>query len=182
MNRQNVFIHESAHISQKATIGEGSKIWINSQIRENVTIGRECIISKDTYIDHNVSIGNNVKIQNGVSVYNGVTIGDKVFIGPNAVFTNDYFPRAYIEDWKITETFIKEGVSIGANATIICGNTIGLYSMIGAGSVVNRDVADYELVAGNPIKHIGWVCECGKKLDNKYFCEKCNKTYDFLES
>lgn len=160
------FIHESAHVSDKAQIGRGTKVWINVQIREDAVIGENCIISKDVYIDHAVNIGNNVKIQNSVSVYNGVTIEDDVFVGPNACFTNDYFPRATNTNWKTVSTYVKKGSSIGANATIICGNNIGEYAMVGAGSVVKKDVAPFSLVVGNPAKEIGKVCKCGQKIKN----------------
>lgn len=176
-----IFIHDSAHVSNNAIIGENSKIWINSQVREGSKIGDNCIISKDTYIDTGVFIGNYVKIQNGVSVYSGVTIEDKVFIGPNVVFTNDYFPRACNTEWKITPTLVKEGASLGANSTIVCGIIIGTYSMVGAGSVVTKDVPPYALVVGNPAKKIGFVCECGQRLNADYVCNKCNKSYIFLK-
>ena len=176
-----IFIHDKANVSQNAIIGEGTKVWINSQIRENSRIGENCIISKDTYIDENVSIGDRVKIQNGVSVYNGVTIEDDVLVGPNAVFTNDLFPRAFNTDWKITKTVIKKGASIGANSTIICGVTIGEYAVIGAGSVVTKDVASYSLVVGNPAKHIGYVCKCGNRLTENYKCIKCGEVIEVLK-
>ena len=167
-----VFIHPSAFVSNEAVIGKGSKVWVNSQIREKVVIGENCIISKDTYIDIGVEIGNNVKIQNGVSIYQGVTIGNGVFIGPNAVFTNDYFPRAENSAWEVTPTVFKDGCSIGANATIICGNTLGEYCMVGAGSVVTKDVPPYALVVGNPAKVIGYVCICGQRLQDGV-CPNC---------
>lgn len=167
---KNYFVHETAIVEDNVQIGENTKIWVNAQIRTNVKIGRECIIGKDTYIDKGVHIGSEVKIQNGVSIYHGVTIENKVFIGPNAVFTNDMYPRAYIDDWKVYETIVEEGASIGANATIVCGHVIGKFSMVGAGSVVTQDVPPYALVIGNPAKIIGYVCECGGKLKNG----KCN--------
>lgn len=171
MERQNVYIHESAYVSDEAKIGENTKIWVNCQVREGVSIGQNCILSKDTYVDLDVQIGNNVKIQNGVSIYHGVTIEDDVFVGPNVAFTNDMFPRALNAEWKVTETLIKKGASIGANSTIRCGNTLGEYSMVGAGSVVTKDVAPFELVVGNPAKRIGYVCKCGYRLDGK--CPFC---------
>ena len=159
------FIHETSNISQDAKIGEGCQIWINSQIRENCEIGYNSIISKDTYIDVHVKIGNNCKIQNGVSVYHGVTIEDDVFVGPNACFTNDKVPRAFDIEWKITPTHVKRGVSIGANATIVCGVTLGEYSMIAAGSVVTKDVEPYSLVMGNPAKHYSYIDKMGNKIE-----------------
>ena len=175
-----IFIHESAHISSEAKIGDGTKIWINSQVREHASIGENCIISKDTYIDEHVVIGDRVKVQNGVSVYHGVTIEDDVFVGPNATFTNDHVPRSFNSSWKITETIVKKGASIGANATIICGVTIGEYAMIGAGSVVTKNVAPNALVVGNPAKQIGYVCKCGGRLSNKNVCSQCGELVEIL--
>ena len=168
-----IYIDETAHVSDKAKIGDGTKIWINVQVREEAEIGENCIISKDVYIDHAVKIGNNVKIQNGVSVYNGVTVEDDVFIGPNAAFTNDYYPRAFNADWEISETKVKKGASIGANATIVCRHTLGEYCMVGAGSVVTEDVPPYTLVVGNPARPIGKVCRCGTRVGDDGLCPKC---------
>ena len=161
----NIYIHPTANVSAEAKIGDGTKIWINSQIREKSEIGTNCIISKDTYIDTEVKIGNNCKIQNSVSVYHGVTIEDDVFVGPNACFTNDKVPRAFDPEWKITPTFVKKGASIGANATIVCGITLGEYCMVAAGSVVTKDVAPYSLVMGNPAKHYSYVDKMGNKIE-----------------
>lgn len=168
-----VYIDETAHVSPKAKIGDGTKVWINAQIREDAEIGTNCIISKDVYIDHAVKIGNNVKIQNGVSVFNGVTVADDVFIGPNAAFTNDYYPRACNPDWEISETYVGKGASIGANATIVCRHRLGEYCMVGAGSVVVDDVPPYTLVVGNPARPVGKVCKCGHPLDGNGACPKC---------
>lgn len=168
----NVYIDSSANVSDKAIIGKGTKIWINSQVRENVKIGSDCIISKDTYIDYEVNIGNRVKIQNGVSVYHGVTIEDDVFVGPNATFTNDFYPRSFNTNWKISKTIVRKGASIGANATIVCGIELGEYCMVGAGSVVTKAVSPYALVVGNPAKQVGFVCKCGHKLQDKK-CPAC---------
>ena len=171
------FIHESAHVSTDAILADDVKVWINSQIRENAKIGENTIISKDTYIDEGVIIGCNVKIQNGVSVYKGVSIEDDVLVGPNAVFTNDYFPRATNVNWEITPTLIKKGASLGANSTVVCGNIIGKYAMVGAGSVVISDIPDHALVVGNPARVVGYVCECGNRLNTEYHCVKCGKNY-----
>jgi len=171
-----VFIHSTADVSEDADIGDGTKIWNHAQVRENAKIGSNCIISKNVYIDTGVKIGNNVKIQNNVNVYNGVTIEDDVFLGPSMTFTNDKNPRAVNHDWKITETFVKKGASIGANATIVCGITIGEYAMVGAGAVVTKDVPQHVLVVGNPAKAIGYVCICGVKLKDEYIlCGECSK-------
>jgi UDP-2-acetamido-3-amino-2,3-dideoxy-glucuronate N-acetyltransferase len=175
MAREDVFIHESANVSAQAEIGRGTKIWINSQVREDVTIGQDCIISKDTYIDKGVRIGNRVKIQNGVSVYQGVEIDDDAFVGPNVAFTNDLRPRSFNKEWKITPTFVGRGSSIGANATIVCGITIGKYAMVGAGSVVTRDVPPHGLVVGNPASLLAYVCRCGARVDREGLCPECGE-------
>lgn len=160
-------IHPTAEVSSDAKVGEKTSIWNHAQIREKAVIGKNCNIGKNVYIDISVKIGNNVKIQNNVSVYSGVTIEDDVFLGPSMVFTNDLYPRAFIwgEDRRET-TLVKKGASIGANAVIVCGNRIiGKYAMVGAGSVVTKNVPDYGLVVGNPARLVGFVCECGRKLD-----------------
>lgn len=159
-----IFIHDSAVVHDGAKIGSGTKIWVNVQVRENAAIGSNCIISKDVYIDESVCIGDRCKVQNSVSIYKGVLIENDVFIGPNACFTNDLVPRAFNQDWKIIDTLIKEGASIGANATIICGITIGKFSMIGAGAVVTKDVPDFSLVVGNPAKVIGTIDKSGNRV------------------
>lgn len=174
-------IHATADVNPKAKIGENAKIWNNAQVRENAEIGENTIISKNVYIDSGVKIGKNVKIQNNVSVFHGVTIQDGVFIGPHVCFTNDKNPRAInpdgtlksATDWEVSETLIKKGAAIGANSTILPGVTIGQFALIGAGSVVTKDVPDFGLVYGNPAKMHGYVCYCGKKLTTK--CEKCGK-------
>ncbi len=158
------FIHPTANVSAGAQIGDGSKIWINAQIREGASIGRDCIVSKDVYIDHAVQIGDRCKIQNSVSVYHGVTIEDEVFVGPNATFTNDRVPRAFNAGWQITPTLIKRGASIGANATLICGITVGEYAMVAAGSVVTRDVPPYTLVMGNPARPVAQIDRAGNRV------------------
>jgi acetyltransferase-like isoleucine patch superfamily enzyme len=145
------FKHETAIVDENCVIGEGTKIWHFTHISKNVTIGKNCSIGQNVYIAQNIIIGDNVKIQNGVSIYEGITIEDLVFLGPHCVFTNDKFPRSF-GDWEITKTILKKGCSIGANATIVCGVEIGEYSMVGAGSVVTKDVKPKTLVYGNPAK------------------------------
>jgi UDP-2-acetamido-3-amino-2,3-dideoxy-glucuronate N-acetyltransferase len=171
-----VYIHKSAEVSEKAKLGKGTKVWNGVQIRENVMIGQNCNIGKDVYIDREVIIGNNVKIQNGVSVYQGVVIEDDVFLGPHMTFTNDLFPRAFNKEWKIVPTKVEKGASIGANATIVCGVVIGQYSMVGAGTVITKDVKPYKLMAGNPAREIGNVCICGGPLREGQFCSACGNS------
>jgi acetyltransferase-like isoleucine patch superfamily enzyme len=163
--RDGVFLHPTAAVDDRAEIGEGTKIWINVQVREGARIGRNCILSKDVYVDHGVSIGDNCKVQNSVSVYNGVTIENDVFVGPNACFTNDKVPRACNSEWKVTPTQVGRGASIGANATIVCGITIGEYAMIAAGAVVTKDVPPFALVMGNPARVVGRVDEAGNRVE-----------------
>lgn len=173
-----IFVHPTAEVSKEAIIGNGTKIWNQAQVRESAIIGENCIISKNVYVDEQVHIGNRVKIQNNVNVYHGVTVEDDVFLGPSMTFTNDMFPRAFNSEWKISETRVKKGASIGANATIRCGITIGEYAMIGAGSVVTKDVPPHALYVGNPALQVGWVCTCGFRLDEKGICKECGKNYD----
>ena len=175
--------HKTAIIEKSANIGKGTNIWHFSHIRSGSIIGNNCNIGKDVYIDVGVTIGNNVKIQNGVSLYNGIIIDDDVFLGPHAVFTNDLQPRAFSKDWQITKTVLRKGCSIGANATILCGNVIGAYSMVAAGAVVTHDVAPFSLVMGNPARIIGIVCKKGhrmkqvNKIDEKvkFYCQLCKE-------
>jgi len=173
MNRDQTFVHPTADVSPKALIGSGTRIWHQVQVREEARIGSNCVVSKGVYIDAGVAIGDNVKIQNYVSIYHGVTIEDGVFCGPHCVFTNDKTPRAVnpdgslkaADDWVLSTTLVRQGASIGANATIVCGVTIGRWAMIGSGSVVTRDVPDYGLVWGNPARLHGFVCPCGARLE-----------------
>lgn len=173
----NIFVHETAEVDPKAQIGDGTKVWNQAQVRECV-VGEKCIISKNVYLDAGVVIGSRVKIQNNVNVYHGVTVEDDVFLGPSMTFTNDLYPRAFNDEWKVTETHVKKGASIGANATIVCGVTIGEYALVGSGSVVTKNVPAHALVVGNPARQIGWVCECGQKLNEKGCCENCGNSYE----
>ena len=157
--------HISAVIDEGATIGDGTNIWHFCHVMPNAVIGKNCNIGQNVFIDNNVIIGNGVKIQNNVSVYNGVICEDGVFIGPSVVFTNVINPRSAIERKnEFKKTIVRKGASIGANATIICGNEIGQYALIGAGAVVTKNVKPYALVVGNPAKQIGWVSKYGHRL------------------
>lgn len=158
-------IHPTADVSPRSVIGEGTKLWHQVHIREDATIGKNCVLGKNVYIDFGVMIGNNVKIQNNVSVYHGVTLEDDVFVGPSVTFTNDVYPRSSLwNDERLASTLVKHGASIGANATIVANTVIGRYALIGAGTVVTKNVPDHALVVGCPGRIIGFVCFCGKKL------------------
>ncbi len=157
--------HPTSTVEEGADIGRNTRIWHYAHVREKAVIGDGCNLGKDVYIDTDVEIGNNVKIQNGVSVYQGVKVGDNVFLGPHMTFTNDSYPRAE-GNWEIVDTMVEDGVSIGAHATILSGITLGKYCMVGAGAVVTKDVPAYALVYGNPAVVRGFICSCGKKLQD----------------
>ena len=162
---KNYFAHNSSYISDSSEIGNGTKIWHFSHVMDNSKIGQNCNIGQNVVISPNVILGNNVKVQNNVSIYTGVICEDDVFLGPSMVFTNVINPRSAINRRKeFMKTLVKKGASIGANATIVCGNTIGAFSFIGAGAVITKDVKPYALVVGNPAKQIGWVSEFGHRL------------------
>jgi UDP-2-acetamido-3-amino-2,3-dideoxy-glucuronate N-acetyltransferase len=170
--RATVRIHSTADVSSDATIGAGTSIWNQAQVREGARIGERCIIGKNVYVDAGVVIGDDVKVQNNVSLFHGVTIEDGVFIGPHVCFTNDRIPRAVNPDgslksdadWEVSPILVRYGAALGANATILPGVTIGRWAMVGSGSVVTRDVAARELVAGNPARRLGSACPCGQPL------------------
>lgn len=174
------FVHESSYVDDNVEIGNGTKIWHFSHIHSGVKIGMNCSLGQNINIGTNVEIGNSVKIQNNVSVYQGVILEDYVFCGPSMVFTNDLTPRSKYPKGEAgyLKTLVKEGASIGANATIVCGNTIGRWSLIGAGSLILNDVKDYALMVGVPARQIGWVCECGEKLRQDLTCDNCSKIYE----
>jgi UDP-2-acetamido-3-amino-2,3-dideoxy-glucuronate N-acetyltransferase len=177
-----VFIHETSIVENGCEIGDGTKIWHFSHIMPDVTIGSDCVISQNVFIGRGVKIGDNVKIENNVSIFEGVTLEDEVFCGPSCVFTNVINPRSQISrKHEFKPTLVKKGATIGANATIICGNTIGSHAFVGAGAVVSKDIPDYALVYGTPARIQGWVCECGVKLDfaanGLTKCSGCGKIY-----
>ena len=172
------FAHPAAVIDEGCMIGGGTRIWHFSHILSGSNIGENCNIGQNVVIGPDVTIGKGCKIQNNVSVYKGVTLEDGVFCAPSMVFTNIYNPRAEIRKMdQVRSTLVKKGATLGANCTIVCGTTIGRYAFIGAGAVVTNDVQDYALVVGNSARQIGWVCECGEKLDNALKCAVCSKQY-----
>jgi UDP-2-acetamido-3-amino-2,3-dideoxy-glucuronate N-acetyltransferase len=159
------FVHGSSYIDENVVIGDGTKIWYFCHILKDTKIGKMCVIGQNVCVESGVIIGDRCKIQNNVSVYKGVTLEDEVFCGPSCVFTNVFNPRAFIErKHEFRPTLVKRGATIGANATIVCGVTIGRYALVGAGAVVRDDVPDYAVVAGVPARRIGWVCSCGTTL------------------
>jgi UDP-2-acetamido-3-amino-2,3-dideoxy-glucuronate N-acetyltransferase len=178
------FKHESAYVDEPVEIGEGTKIWHFSHIQNGAKIGKNCVFGQNVNVGNNVTIGDFCKVQNNVSIYEGVTLEDYVFCGPSMVFTNILDPKCkypQVGSLFYINTLIKEGASIGANATIVCGHTVGKHCLIGAGSVVTKDVPDYALVIGNPGRIVGWVSEAGQKLvfdkDGFAFCQKSKKKY-----
>ena len=177
------FVHESCYVDDSVVIGSDTKIWHFSHILEGSHIGKNCVIGQNVMIGPEVRIGNRCKIQNNVSIYKAVTLEDDVFCGPSCVFTNVYNPRSFIERKnEFRPIIVKKGATIGANATIVCGITIGRYAMIGAGALVRTDINDHALVAGVPARQIGWVSQCGFTLkgirkDKIYTCKHCGNRY-----
>lgn len=162
---QEYFVHESSYVDEPCVIGKDTKIWHFSHVMKDCVIGERCNIGQNVVISPGCRVGDNVKIQNNVSVYTGVILEDDVFCGPSMVFTNVINPRAHVsrkDEYKTTQ--VKQGASIGANSTVVCGTTLGRYCFVGAGSVVTRDVPDYAMVYGNPARVRGWICNCGAKL------------------
>jgi len=177
--KPNYFLHESSYVDDGVRIGDGTKIWHFCHIQEGAgPIGINCVIGQNVYIGSNAKVGDGCKIQNNVSIYDGVELEEYVFCGPSCVFTNDLAPRS--KHPKKSEgrikTLVKQGASIGANATIVCGHTIGCWAMVGAGAVVTKDVPDYALMLGVPAKQVGWVCRCGERLGVKLICN-CGRTF-----
>lgn len=182
MNNKSYFSHNSAFVDDDCIIGEGTKIWHFSHIMSNCTLGNNCNIGQNVVISPDVILGNNVKVQNNVSLYTGVICEDDVFLGPSMVFTNVINPRSAVNRrGQYSKTIVKKGASIGANATIVCGNDIGEYALVGAGSVVTKTIKPYALVVGNPSKQIGWVSEYGHRLNfndvDIAVCPESNQKY-----
>ena len=187
MGDKDYFVHESSYVDEPCEIGEGTKIWHFSHVMAGSKIGARCNIGQNVVISPQVTVGNNVKIQNNVSLYTGVVLEDDVFCGPSLVFTNVINPRSHISRKnEYRTTLVRKGASIGANATIVCGTTIGRFAFVGAGAVVTKDVPDYALVLGNPARQTGWMCWCGTKLPStpkKEFerfvrCASCSREYE----
>ena len=198
-------VHASADLEADVTVGSGTSIWHRAQVRVGARIGAECVIGRDAFIDEGVTIGDRVKIQNAALVYHGVTVEDGVFIGPNAILTNDRFPRAITatgelaraDDWTVSPITLRHGCSIGAGAIVVAGVDVGRFATVGAGAVVTRTVPDHALVAGNPARRIGWVCACGSRLvdsageparalperyaqDPVLHCPACGRRYSYI--
>jgi UDP-2-acetamido-3-amino-2,3-dideoxy-glucuronate N-acetyltransferase len=187
MEHKQFFHHPTAVIDEGCTIGEGTKIWHFSHIMPNCTIGKGCNIGQNVVVSPQVVLGNNVKVQNNVSLYTGVICEDDVFLGPSMVFTNVINPRsAIIRKDEYKTTLVKKGASIGANATIVCGNQLGEFCLIGAGAVITKPVAAYALMVGNPAKQIGWVSEFGHRLQfnesGKAVCPESQQTYQLMNN
>ena len=198
-------VHASADLEADVTVGSGTSIWHRAQVRIGARIGAECVIGRDVFIDEGVVIGDRVKIQNAALVYHGVTVEDGVFIGPNAILTNDRYPRAITasgelaraDDWVVSPIVLRHGCSIGAGAVVVAGVDVGRFATVGAGAVVTRTVPDHALVAGNPAHRIGWVCACGARLvdgngaqapalpelyahDPELHCPRCGRRYVYV--
>ena len=176
------FVHSSSLVEEPLSIGRGTKIWHYSHVMPHAVIGENCTLGQNTFVGEGVKIGDNVKLENYVSVFSGVTLEDDVFCGPSATFTNVLNPRSRIpRKDEFRTTFVKQGATIGANATIVCGHDIGRYALIGAGAVVTRNIPDYALVYGNPAIVKGWICQCGEKLNwytgDATRCQECGAEY-----
>lgn len=172
------FVHSTAVIDDGATLGEDTKVWHFSHVMRNAHIGARCILGQNVSIGPDIQIGDGVKIQNNVSVFTGVTMEDEVFCGPSCVFTNVLTPRAFVERKdEFRSTLVRRGATIGANATVVCGVTIGRYAMVGAGAVVTKDVADHALVIGNPARPVGWVSRAGERLGADLRCSRTGESY-----
>lgn len=176
-----VRVHPSAWIGENADVGEGTSIWQNCVIMDGAIIGKNCMLGANAFVENGVFLGNGVKVKNNIALYTGVRCEDDVFLGTNCVFTNVKNPRSFISrKSEFKETIVKKGATVGANTTIICGNTIGRYAFVGAGAVITRDVPDYGLVMGNPSRLRGYVCKCGNRLaqnEREYICSVCGNVY-----
>ena len=176
----NYFVHESSYVDEGVSIGENTKIWHFCHIQKGASIGAQCSLGQNVNVSNNVKVGSGCKIQNNVSLYEGVELEDYVFCGPSCVFTNDLTPRAKYPKGSVgyKKTLVRTGASIGANATIVCGNTVGRWALIASGAVVTKDVPDHALMAGVPARRMAWVCECGEVLRAGLTCSKCGRKYE----
>lgn len=177
------FVHESSYIDEDVQIGKDTKIWHFCHVQKGARIGEKCSLGQNVNISNNVTVGNGCKLQNNVSLYEGVQLEDYVFCGPSCVFTNDLTPRAKYPKGAAAykPTIVKTGASIGANATIVCGHTVGRWALIGAGAVVADNVKDHALMLGVPARQKGWVCECGELLKDGLTCHACGRSYTETE-
>lgn len=177
-------IHDTAIVGDGAKIGAETAIWHWSHVRGGATIGAGCTLGQNVYVAPTVVVGQGSKIQNNVSLFDGVVLEADVFCGPSAVFTNVTTPRAHVDrSDEFETTLVRQGATIGANATILCGLTIGRYALVGAGAVVTKEVRDFEVVVGNPARHLGWACRCGERLQTPApiaVCERCGESYEAL--
>jgi UDP-2-acetamido-3-amino-2,3-dideoxy-glucuronate N-acetyltransferase len=182
-DEQKYFVHESSYVDDGCEIGAGTKIWHFCHIISGTQIGERCNIGQNVVIGGNVIIGNGCKIQNNVSIYEGVELEDDVFCGPSMVFTNVFTPRSHVSRKnEYLPTPVRKGATIGANATIVCGNEIGAFAFIGAGAVITKPVPSQALMVGNPAKQIGWMCKCGERLPESAKCERCTTTYQINDT
>ena len=174
-----VFIHETAIVDEGARVGEGTRVWHFTHVSSGSKIGERCVLGQNVFIGSGVELGDGVKIQNNVSVYAGVTIADDVFLGPSCVFTNVLTPRAHVERKdQYASTPVGRGVTVGANATVVCGHSLGDYALIGAGSVVTKDVPPHAVMVGNPARRIAWACRCGEVVPDDGICTRCGDEYE----
>ena len=180
MNVTDHYVHQSSYVDEDVSIGSGTKIWHFCHIQKGAVIGERCSLGQNVNVSNNVHIGSGCKIQNNVSLYEGVELEDDVFCGPSCVFTNDLTPRAKYPKGSSNykKTVIRQGASIGANATVVCGHTVGRWALIGAGAVVAENVPDHALMLGVPAKQKGWVCECGAILPASLVCQECGRKYN----
>ena len=181
MSEPRYFAHESSYVDDGAIIGAGTKIWHFCHVMSGARIGEQCVLGQNVNVGSRAVLGNNVKVQNNVSIYDGVILEDDVFCGPSMVFTNVLTPRAHVSRRsEYGRTVIRKGATLGANCTVVCGHEVGRYAFVGAGAVVTRNIPDYALVVGNPARQIGWVCDCGVRIDFRgpaAKCSRCGKQY-----
>ena len=172
------FVHETAVVDEGASLGEGTRVWHFTHVSTGARVGARCVLGQNVFVGPGVVLGDGVKVQNNVSIYAGVSIADDVFLGPSCVFTNILTPRAHVERKdEFASTRVGRGVTVGANATIVCGSDLGEYALIGAGAVVTREVAPHAVVVGNPARRVGWACRCGEILPRSGICARCGDVY-----